>query len=172
MALEVYHGSNLVIDAPKLIPNQKKSLDFGTGFYVTTVFDMAVKRADSKFKELGYGGKFVSKYNFYWDDLLDNGLKMLQFKGYSEEWFDFVCDCRQVRYAGDYDIIIGNIADDDTLSVIKAYEAGFYNNYKNGDPKTLAINDLLLIKGAQVVNYNQICFKTARSFKYLEFFGV
>ena len=34
-ALLVYHGSNVVVDTPRLLP-QNRYLDFGPGFYTTT----------------------------------------------------------------------------------------------------------------------------------------
>ena len=38
----LYHGSNVIVDQPKLI-RQNRYLDFGFGFYTTTNREQAVK---------------------------------------------------------------------------------------------------------------------------------
>lgn len=40
----VYHGSNLDVRTPELLPS-KRLLDFGAGFYVTSDFEQAKKWA-------------------------------------------------------------------------------------------------------------------------------
>ncbi len=40
----LYHGSNMLVDCPKLMP-LARALDFGAGFYLTTCFEQAAKWA-------------------------------------------------------------------------------------------------------------------------------
>ncbi len=40
----LYHGSNVIVDHPKLVP-QNRYLDFGFGFYTTTNREQAVNFA-------------------------------------------------------------------------------------------------------------------------------
>ena len=43
---------------------------------------------------------------------------------YDEDWLDFVTECRAGHILGDYDIIIGGIADDKVFRTIDLYFAG------------------------------------------------
>ena len=43
--MTVYHGSNVIVEKPKLIP-QNRYLDFGFGFYTTTNKAQAIGFAD------------------------------------------------------------------------------------------------------------------------------
>ena len=45
----IYHGSNVVVDKPKLIP-QNRYLDFGYGFYTTINKIQAISFADKVYK--------------------------------------------------------------------------------------------------------------------------
>lgn len=40
--MKLYHGSNVIVDNPKIIKSDR-ALDFGTGFYLTTDFEQARK---------------------------------------------------------------------------------------------------------------------------------
>ncbi len=57
----VYHGSNVIVDKPKLIV-QNRFLDFGFGFYTTTNKTQAISFADKVFKRRNSGGREVSIY--------------------------------------------------------------------------------------------------------------
>ncbi len=43
----VYHGSNVVVEKPD-VNHSFRSLDFGKGFYVTTVREQAIRWANRK----------------------------------------------------------------------------------------------------------------------------
>ena len=117
--MEVYHASTVVVDSPDTT-HSRDFLDFGPGFYVTTLQDQAVK----------YGARFINRgknaiLNIYElaDDL--SKWKVITFKQYDEAWLDFVTECRQGRIVGDYDVVIGGIANDKvfrTLKVLSAYD--------------------------------------------------
>ena len=116
--MTVYHASTVVVESPD--PTHSRSfLDFGPGFYVTTLREQAVK----------YGSRFINRgreafLNVYElaDDL--SQWKVIEFKRYDETWLDFVTECRQGRVVGDYDIIIGGIANDKVFRTVDLYFAG------------------------------------------------
>ena len=107
----VYHGSSLEIVKPD-ISYSKEYLDFGRGFYATTFQSQAEKWALRK----SVRQKKEAIVNIY--DLQDNfgECKVLSFESENEKWLDFVCDCRKgIELNQEYDIIIGNVADDDVF---------------------------------------------------------
>ena len=116
--MEVYHASTVVVDSPDTT-HSRDFLDFGPGFYVTTLQDQAVK----------YGARFINRgknaiLNIYElaDDL--SKWKVITFKQYDEAWLDFVTECRQGRVVGNYDVIIGGISNDKVFRTIDLYFAG------------------------------------------------
>lgn len=74
-----------------------------------------------------------------------------------EKWLDFICANRQKKFTGDYDIVIGPVADDRVYRVVVEYE--------NGDvDKETALKKL---KTEQLCD--QILFHTEKSLKYLKY---
>ena len=59
----LYHGSNLVVDKPQLIL-QNRALDFGNGFYTTENKIQAVSFAEKVFRRRKEGAPVVSVYEF------------------------------------------------------------------------------------------------------------
>ena len=102
----LYHGSFLEIAQPDLV-HSRSNVDFGRGFYVTPLYEQAVKWC-GKFKRRGKDG-IISKYEY--DESREVELKVLKFDAYSEEWLDFIIDCRSGK-SHNYDIVIGAMADD------------------------------------------------------------
>jgi len=120
--MQVYHGTNIVIEQPKII-NRFKTLDFGEGFYTTEnesqAKDFAVKvceRRDSTLRPV------VNCYEFNEDF---NNFSILKFDAPDEEWLDFVIERRKgTALIEKYDLIIGPVANDDVFGTIILYEAG------------------------------------------------
>ncbi len=86
----LYHGSYLEIQMPDLI-HSRKNVDFGCGFYTTPIYEQAVKWC-KKFKHRGKNG-IISRYDF--NEKAYHELKILKFDRYSEEWLDFIPNCRK-----------------------------------------------------------------------------
>lgn len=42
----------------------------------------------------------------------------MKFDSYSEEWLDFILNCRSRRDASDYDIVIGGVANDKVFNTV------------------------------------------------------
>ena len=116
--MEVYHASTVVVEHPDTT-HSRAFLDFGPGFYVTTLQVQAQK----------YGDRFIRRgkdaiLNTY--ELSDDLSKwqLIEFKRYDEAWLDFVTECRKGRVVGDYDIVIGGIANDRVFRTVDLYFAG------------------------------------------------
>lgn len=54
---------------------------------------------------------------------MDSGLTILEFKEMTEEWLDFIIDCRRGK-AHNYDIVIGAMANDQIYNYIADYIDG------------------------------------------------
>lgn len=108
----LYHGTNQdfgEIDLRKSKPNK----DFGQGFYLSREYTQAMDMAKTKVEQLGTGVATVQTYEA--DEALMDGLKVLRFDNYSEEWAKFILLNRNNSTpvaAHDYDIVIGPIAND------------------------------------------------------------
>ena len=61
-------------------------------------------------------------------------LKVIRFQCADEVWLDFICANRQGLYTGDYDIVIGPVADDNVYRVVVEYENGY--NIEDGVKKS------------------------------------
>lgn len=97
----LYHGSNVKVEKPEIIVMGFYK-DFGYGFYCTVFEKQARKWALTK-----KGDSIVSVYSYN----PDIKLKTISFSSMTEEWLDFVINCRRgVKH--DYDIVEGPMADD------------------------------------------------------------
>ena len=103
----LYHGSYLAIENPDLL-HSRPNLDFGKGFYLTSIREQAVKWC-GKFVKRGKEG-VISNYIF--DEELFQRLKVLRFDSYSEEWLEFILACRSGKDSSDYDAVCGGIANE------------------------------------------------------------
>ncbi len=112
----LYHGSNTEISSPDL-KHSRSTVDFGKGFYTTPIKEQAEKWC-KKYKKQGMSG-IVSAYDFNENAL--NDLKVLVFNEYSEEWLDFILNCRSGNDNSDYDIVIGGIANDKVFNTVELY---------------------------------------------------
>lgn len=116
--MEVYHASAVKVEKPDTL-HSREFLDFGKGFYVTTLREQAIK----------YAERFVRRGQEAWLNVyeLDDSYttyKVKVFPSYDEEWLEFVAECRKGRVEGDYQIIIGGIANDRIFRTIDLYFAG------------------------------------------------
>lgn len=150
----LYHGSYLEVANPDL-SHSRRDVDFGCGFYVTPIHAQAVKWC-SKFKRRGKDG-IISRYKF--DVSQEMGLKILKFDSYSEDWLDFVLNCRAGKDTTDYDLVIGGIANDKVFNTVELFFSGLID--KNEALKRLRYEKPNL----------QVCFRTEKSLQLLHFEG-
>lgn len=122
----VYHGTTETIEKPD-VKHSKKYLDFGKGFYLTTFEEQAKKWAVRK----SMRQRKTAVVNVYeMKDSLEN-YRVLSFEKENEKWLDFVCACRKGENLNiDYDIIIGNVADDDVFKTVDMYFRGLWDKKK------------------------------------------
>ena len=150
----LYHGSFLKIAEPDLT-HSRSNVDFGRGFYVTPLYEQAVKWC-GKFKRRGKGG-VISRYEF--DGSQEAELKTLKFDSYSEDWLDFILNCRSGKDTTDYDLVIGGVANDKGFNTVELYFDGLIdkietiNRLRYGKPKL------------------QLCFRTEKALELLRFEG-
>lgn len=108
----VYHGSYTKIEKPKIIKG-RNTKDFGPGFYCTIIREQAerwARRYDTP------------KANVY-TVRMEESLNILEFKEMTEEWLDFIINCRH-GISHKYDIVIGPMANDQIYNFISDYIDG------------------------------------------------
>lgn len=125
--------------------HSREFLDFGKGFYLTTLYDQAVKYAQ-RFKRRKKPA-WLSTYELEYDP---EEWKILQFDSYDREWLQFITTCRRGEDNSDYDLIIGGIANDEVIQTIERYFAG-----------EISENDALGLLKYQKPN-NQYCIRSQR----------
>ena len=84
----LYHGSNVIVDQPKLI-RQNRYLDFGFGFYTTTNREQAVNFAQKVTDRRKMGEATLNIYSVN-EAVAFQECKVLQFDSPDEAWLDFV----------------------------------------------------------------------------------
>ena len=110
--MTVYHGSYTVVKEPKLVKS-RNTKDFGHGFYCTIIREQAERWARR------YETPMVNVYTVR----MDESHKILEFSDMTEEWLDFIIDCRHGK-THDYDIVIGAMANDQIYNFIADYMDG------------------------------------------------
>lgn len=139
----VYHGSAEIVKKPD-DRHSYRALDFGKGFYVTTVREQAERWARRKAEILG---KDTAIVNLYQMDDNTEGLLVKSFDEDLTEWIDFVCRCRdgEEDYLK-YDLIFGKVANDRVFRVVDMYHTGIWD-------KERAIKEIKVYS-----SYDQIAF--------------
>lgn len=153
----VYHGSTEVVGNPD-VKHSYRTLDFGMGFYVTTVREQAEKWARRKANILKKDKAIVNIYQMS-DDT--KGLLVKSFDEDLEEWIDFVCRCRDGEK--DYlkhDLIFGKVANDKVFRVVDMYHTGIWD-------KARALKEIKVYS-----SYDQVAFITQRAIDKLLVFEI
>lgn len=109
----VYHGSNVEVPVPRILQNGFYK-DFGYGFYCTSYEKQAKRWAMTR-----KGESILNRYEYR----LHPDLKVLSFVEMTDEWLDFMVDCRRgIEHA--YDIVEGPMADDQIWNFVEGFVAG------------------------------------------------
>ncbi len=123
--MKLYHGSNIVVEKPQILQSDRR-LDFGTGFYLTSSYEQAERWAFLTVKRRGEGKQIITSYDFDCEVL--SALKVIKFEEASAEWLKFVANNRNIKdFMDESDIVIGPVANDRTMPVIKLYFADIYD---------------------------------------------
>lgn len=142
----LYHGSKEIVKTPEIrIPRYNK--DFYFGFYCTLMCEQA-KRWAIRFTGTG----IINEYEF----ILSSELDILKFPEMTEEWLDFIVECRSGK-SHDYDIVEGPMANDTIFNYVQ--------NFIDGKISRSAFWELVKFKKPT----HQISFHTERALKTLNF---
>ena len=109
----IYHGSNVIVSSPRILVNGFYK-DFGYGFYCTNIEKQANRWALTK-----RGKSVVNSYEY----IPNAALSQLVFDTMTEEWLDFVANCRLGKEHS-YDIVEGPMADDQVWDYVEDFIAG------------------------------------------------
>ena len=116
--MKLYHSSNMIVEQPDTL-HSREYLDFGRGFYLTSIYEQAEKYAQ-RFKRRGQQA-WLNTYELLDDVELWN---VKRFDSYDKQWLDFISQCRVGENVGDYDMVIGGIANDRVIITLDRYFAG------------------------------------------------
>lgn len=156
----LYHGSDVIVERPRLIQQQKRTLDFGPGFYTTTNLEQAISFAKKIQDRRGSKRGIVSEYNIAEMAALQQELNILEFTAPDEAWLDFVFENRNGTYHGPiYDVVYGPVANDTIYRTFVAYEDGIYTKQET----------IARLKVKQL--YNQMTFCTEQALSLLTYTG-
>lgn len=142
----VYHGSNQIVEHPD-VSYSDRNLDFGRGFYVTTVKEQAEKWAR---RRAGFSkDNKRAILNIYEMKEDGDGLTFKDFGDDLDTWIDFVCSCRDgAQEYRNFDVILGKVANDKVFRVVDMYHSGIWD-------KERALREIRVYQG-----YDQIAFIT------------
>lgn len=116
--MKLYHSSNLSVNCPDTL-HSRVYLDFGKGFYLTSLHEQAVK----------YAQRFIRRNQDAWLNVYELEFdpaewKVLIFDSYNKAWLDFISKCRAGQDDSDFDIVIGGIANDKVIQTLDRYFEG------------------------------------------------
>ena len=135
-----------------------RNLDFGVGFYLTSSLEQAERWAVLTTERRGEGNPTITVYEFDESKLAD--LKLLQFEKANKKWLDFVIANREKStVTHKWDIVIGPVANDRTMPVIRLFLAKVYT----------AAETLRRLLPQKL--HDQYTFKTEKALQYLKFEG-
>lgn len=106
----IYHGSPQIVQQPE-IRQVKYSKDFGLGFYCTILKEQAIRWA-TRYPVTGYVNEFAYVEN--------PDLRIKRFEAMTEEWLDFIADCRNGG-SHDFDIVEGPMANDTIFNYVQEF---------------------------------------------------
>lgn len=109
----LFHGTNTTVREPKIVTSGHYK-DFGFGFYCTNIEEQAQRWALTR-----RGKHVVCLYEY---EPLE-GLDVKRFGGMTEEWLDFIAECRS-GIAHGHDIVDGPMADDQVWDYVEEFIAG------------------------------------------------
>ncbi|MBP5419223.1 MAG: DUF3990 domain-containing protein [Bacteroidales bacterium] len=160
--ITLYHGSFTIVDKPQA-DFGRRNLDFGKGFYLTSLRTQAEQWARLITERKTRNG--IPQLNVYkFDDSIANGINWLRFDAYNIEWLDYVVACR----AGDnvwqqYDIVEGGVANDNVIDTVEDYTMGIITAEQAlGQLRYKTVNHQICIISQQVID-NQLKFEEAIS---------
>ena len=153
--LMLFHGTNILFNVVDLEKSKNKR-DFGKGFYTTTLELQSKSWAENMF--IRYGGNGIYVMTFKLKDI--SNLQIKEFNGLDEEWLNMIKNNRlNGGIQHNYDVVIGPVADDNTMRTVALYVEGIYD-------EEMALKQLKFSK-----SNNQVSLHTSKALSRLEFIG-
>lgn len=123
--ITLYHGSTQIIEHP-LANIGRSDLDFGKGFYVTTLRNQAERWATRMQLIHAQDSAWLSIYNFDEEVAFGNNrFRLLRFDTYDRQWLDFIAASRNGQQPWkDFDAIEGGVANDQVIDTVEDYING------------------------------------------------
>lgn len=148
----LYHGSYAVVERPQAASG-RRNLDFGRGFYLTSLRAQAERWARLVTERRTPDG--IPQLNIYrFDDVLARQFRWLCFEAYDLAWLDFVVACRAGKSPWkQYDIVEGGVANDNVIDTVEDYTTGIITAEQAlGQLRYKAVNYQLCIIGQEALD--------------------
>ncbi|MDE5689144.1 MAG: DUF3990 domain-containing protein [Duncaniella sp.] len=116
--MKLYHSSDMSVIEPDTL-HSRNYLDFGKGFYLTSIHSQAVR----------YAQRFLRRQRDAWLNVYEfefepSEWSILKFDSYDREWLNFISKCRAGKDDTCFDLIIGGIANDKVIQTLDRYFEG------------------------------------------------
>ena len=154
--MRLYHGSTMTVKRPSLRLGRANT-DLGKGFYTTTDFEQAARWAQIRRNRAGSEEAIVSVYEMGDRLLQRKDLRVMEYRGATEEWLNFVVNNRRFAPLHSYDIVLGPVANDSLYATISMYENG-----------QLSVEAAIVQLKTHVL-YNQVSFYTKTALSQIHF---
>ena len=163
--MTLYHGSNVEVLTP-LVGVGRVNLDFGRGFYLTSIRKQAVDWAITIASRRGRNQKgVISEYRFDREKAIEDGVRFKVFETYNMEWLEYVISCRKGRDAyKQFDVVEGGVANDNVIDTVEDYEKGIITaeqalgllQYKKINHQICIINQIVVEKYLKYITSVQV----------------
>ena len=156
----LYHGSLVTVESPRILSRANNhGMDFGSGFYVTSVYEQAVKWVHIRQKNAAQAiPGYVSFYEAPDNLLAIPELKTKLFLKPSRQWLRFVHNNRNTpTFTHNFDVVKGPVANDRVYATLTLWENGFFDEEQT-------IRRLKTFK-----LFDQFLFHTENALTYLHF---
>ncbi len=116
--MRLYHSSTVSVVKPDIV-HSRDYLDFGKGFYLTSIHEQAVRYAQRFIRRQREA--WLNAYEFEFDP---SKWGIVEFDSYDKDWLSFVANCRAGKDISDFDLVIGGIANDKVIQTLDRYFEG------------------------------------------------
>lgn len=150
----LYHGSYTQIENPQVELGRDK-VDFGKGFYLTSLREQAEKWA--RVVAIRKGPLYlpvVSSYVLDYEALTKERFVLKIFEKYDKEWLEYVVDCRKGgKMQEQYDLVEGGVANDNVIDTVEDYENGRITAEQAlGQLQYKAVNHQICIRRQEIID--------------------
>ncbi len=150
--ITLYHGSYAAVSQSQA-SRGRRNLDFGQGFYLTSLRTQAERWAQLVTERKTRNG--IPQLNVYhFDETLASQSRWLHFDEYNLEWLDYVVACRAgEKLWQQYDIVEGGVANDNVIDTVEDYTMGIISAEQAlGQLRYKPVNHQLCIINQSVIN--------------------